>query len=76
MLLVWPVIVFKIVAGGSVMLGKRVVIAASALIIFTLLTTVIAHRDFADPNLFKNLAIVGGLLYLVSFGPGGMNIKR
>lgn len=75
-LLPWPVIVFKIVAGGAVMLGKRVTLAASGLIIFTLLTTVIAHREFGDPGLFKNLAVVGGLMYLLSFGPGGLNIKK
>ncbi len=75
-LLAYPVIAFKIVAGGAVMLGKRVTLAASGLIIFTLLTTVIAHRDFTDPGLLKNLAIVGGLIYLLSFGPGGMNIKK
>jgi putative oxidoreductase len=75
-LLPWPVIIFKIAAGGAVMAGKRVTLAASALIIFTLLTTVIAHRDISDPGLLKNLAVVGGLLYLVSFGPGGMNIKK
>jgi putative oxidoreductase len=70
-LLVWLVIVLKIVAGGAVMIGKRVGLAAAALIVFTLLTILIAHRDISDINLFKNLAIIGGLLQLMAYGPGG-----
>jgi len=75
-LLPWPVIIFKIVAGAAVMFNKRIVLAATSLVVFTLMTTLIAHRDFSDPGLLKNLAVVGGLLYLISFGPGGMNIKK
>lgn len=71
----WLVIILKIGAGGAIMLGKRVGCASAALILFTLLTIVIAHRDLADINLFKNLAIVGGLLYLMAYGPGGSNTK-
>jgi putative oxidoreductase len=74
-LLVWPVIVLKIVAGTMVIFGKRVGLASMILIAFTILATVVAHRSFQDVNLFKNLAIVGALLYLVAFGPGGTNIK-
>jgi uncharacterized membrane protein YphA (DoxX/SURF4 family) len=53
------------------MVGYRVGVAASALILFTLGTTLIAHMDPNDTNLFKNLAIVGGLLYVVAYGKGG-----
>lgn len=74
-IIVWLVIVLKIVAGGAIMIGKRVGLASASLIIFTLLTIVIAHRDFADINLFKNLAIVGGLLYLMAYGPCGSNTR-
>jgi putative oxidoreductase len=69
--LVWLVIILKIVAGGAVMIGKRVGLASAALIIFTFLTILIAHRDISDINLFKNLAIIGGLLQLMAYGPGG-----
>jgi len=70
-LMAWPVIILKIVAGGMLMVGYRVGVAASALILFTLGTTLIAHMDPNDTNLFKNLAIVGGLLYVVGYGKGG-----
>lgn len=77
-ILVWPVIILKIVAGGAIMVGKRTTEAAAALIVFTLIATLLAHLDFNDPMqmtaALKNLAIVGGLLYLMAFGPHGTNI--
>ncbi|MBP6924609.1 MAG: DoxX family protein [Candidatus Pacebacteria bacterium] len=77
-LLVWVVIALKLVAGGAIMIGKRTTEAAAALIVFTLIATLLAHLDFADPmqmtQALKNLAIVGGLLYLMAFGPHGTNV--
>lgn len=78
-LLVWVVILVKIVAGGAIIIGKRTTEAAAALILFTLIATLLAHMDAeVDPSfptsLLKNLAIVGGLLYLMAFGPHGMNV--
>jgi putative oxidoreductase len=79
-LMAWAVIVLKIVAGGAIVIGKRTTEAAAALIVFTLIATLLAHispaQDESFPNgLLKNLAIVGGLLYLMAFGPHGMNVK-
>ncbi len=70
-ILVWLVILLKLVAGGAVIIGKRVGLASAALIIFTFLTILIAHRSFEDVNMFKNLAIIGSLLLLMAYGPGG-----
>lgn len=75
-LVVYLVIAVKIVAGLAIILGYRVGLAAAALILFTVVATVTAHRDFADPNLLKNLAIIGGLLYLMAYGPGGSNTTK
>lgn len=75
-LLAWVVITLKILAGLAIILGYRVGLAAAALIAFTAGATMVAHRDFADPNLFKNLAIIGGLLYLMAYGPGGTNTQQ
>jgi putative oxidoreductase len=69
-IVVWPVIALKIIAGLALMLGHRTGLAAGLLIIFTLLTIPLAHADLADTNLWKNLAIVGGLLYALAYGPG------
>lgn len=78
-LLVWLVIIVKIVAGGAIMLGKRVGLASAVLIGFTVLTTLIAHANFSEPgqltDALKNLAIIGGLLYLMAYGPGGSNTR-
>lgn len=78
-LLVWVVLILKIVAGGAIIIGKRVGLAAAALIGFTAVATLLAHMDFSDPmqmtQALKNLAIIGGLLYLMAYGPGGSNVK-
>jgi putative oxidoreductase len=69
-LLVWLVLAIKLGAGGALVLGYRTEHAAWALIIFTALTILIAHRELQDPGLVRNLAIIGGLLYVVAYGPG------
>ena len=80
LLMAWVVIILKIVAGGALMIGRYVPEAAASLIIFTLISTLLAHMNSTvDPafptGLLKNLAIVGGLLYVMAFGPGGTNLK-
>jgi len=75
-IVVWLVIAVKVLAGMAIILGYRVGLASAILIGFTAATTIIAHRDFADPNLLKNLAIIGGLMYLMAYGPGGSNTTK
>ncbi len=74
---VWLVIVTKVVFGALIIAGKRVGLASAVLIGFTVIATLIAtplaHTKFSDPNMLKNLAIIGGLLYLMAYGPGGSN---
>ena len=70
MVVAWAVIILKIGAGGALIIGRKVGLAAGLLILFTLGTIYIAHFDVNDVNLFKNLAIVGGLLYVAAFGAG------
>lgn len=77
--LVWVVIAVKILGGAAIIIGKRVGIAAGALIVFTILATVIGHRDIADPmqltQALKNLSIIGGLIYVMAYGAGSMEAK-
>jgi putative oxidoreductase len=68
--LAWLVIILKVVAGGALVIGQYTERAALALVVFTALTILIAHRSFEDVNMFKNLAIIGGLLYVAAFGAG------
>ncbi len=75
-LLAWVVVLIKIAAGGALMLGYKTKEAALALLVFTLLATVFYHMNLDDINLFKNLAIAGGLMYVYVYGPGqGWKLK-
>ena len=75
-LLAWVVIAIKIVAGVCLILGYRTAYAALALLVFVGLATLLYHLDLDDMNLFKNLAIMGGLLYVYVYGPGaGWKLK-
>ena len=75
-LLAWVVIALKVVAGVALIVGYRTAYAALGLLIFTGLATLLYHLDLNDMNLFKNLAIMGGLLYVYVYGPGaGWKLK-
>jgi putative oxidoreductase len=70
MLLAILVIALKIIAGGALILGYKAEEAAVFLFVFTGLTILIAHLDTADMGLWKNLSIMGGLLYVMAYGVG------
>lgn len=76
-LAVWLVVAVKVIGGGFLMLGHKTEEAALALIIFTLGATWFGHMDPMDNvGIMKNLAIVGGLLYTIAYGPGqGWRLK-
>lgn len=70
-LVAWVVVIVKVVAGLALILGYRVGLAAGALTVFTLLTILFFHMDYKnDINFFKNLSIIGGLFYVMAYGPG------
>lgn len=72
-------IVFEL--GGALMLilGWKARWGAAALIVYTILATLFFHLDLADQmqqiQLMKNLAIVGGLLFVTAFGTGGCALE-
>ena len=77
MVLALIVVAIKLLGGGALMLGYRVGLAAGSLILFTLAATFFFHTGPTemgvfgwDMGLFKNLAIIGGLLYAMAYGPG------
>lgn len=77
LLVAWLVIAIEIVAGAMVVVGYKTAYAALALIVFVLLATFFVHMDVEDPNFFKNLAIIGGFIYLMVHGNGGTwNLDR
>jgi putative oxidoreductase len=67
---------------GSVLLivGFQVRIVATVLAIFTLVTALFFHNNFADQNqmihFLKNVAILGGLLQVVAFGAGKLSLDN
>lgn len=77
-ILIWPTILVEVVAGVLLAIGFQTRWAAAALGAFTLVAGLIFHTDFADPmqiqNFLKNLAITGGMLYVIAFGPGAVAV--
>lgn len=75
-LLAWVVVAIHIVAGAFLIAGYKTKEAALALLVFVLLATLLYHLMWEDMNLFKNLAIIGGLMYVYIYGPGpGWRLK-
>ena len=73
--------VFLEVAGGlSLVLGVWAKWGAAALILFMIPTTLIFHTNFGDQNqtihFLKNLAMIGGLLYVTIYGSGRLSVDR
>jgi putative oxidoreductase len=81
------VIAILVELGGALLLiaGWRTRWAAWALILFVAIATFAAHRfwefDAAQyrnqmNHFLKNLALIGGLLFVVAFGPGRMAVDK
>lgn len=76
-----PLAILLEVGGGlAVMIGWRTRTMALLLAGFTLLTAVAFHADFGDKMqlimFMKNLAITGGLLFLVQYGAGELSLDN
>jgi putative oxidoreductase len=70
----------ELIGGLLLIVGFQTRIAVSGMAIFTLLTAVVFHLNFADQNqmihFLKNIAILGGLLQVAAFGAGGFSLDR
>jgi putative oxidoreductase len=78
-------VVIEIVAGVMLILGWRVRWAAWLLILYVIIATAMAHRFWQFPeaqqfnqlnHFLKNLAVIGGLLYIISFGAGRASVDK
>ena len=73
-------IAFLVEIGGGValVLGYRTRLVAAIMALFTIVTALAFHHNFADQNqfihFFKNLAMAGGLLQLVAYGAGPVSL--
>jgi len=85
---VMAVIAIIIEIGGSILLivGWRARWAAWLLVLFVAIAAFAAHRfwELTDPGQFnnqmnhflKNLSLIGGLLYVATFGPGSASVDK
>lgn len=65
------VILVKILGGAFLIVGYKTDYAALGLLIFTLFTIVLVHNNAEELSAaLKNLSIMGGLLYVLAYGPG------
>ena len=73
-------ILFEFGGGLSVLLGYFPRLGALALLLFLIPTTVVFHRDFANPaqvvQFAKNVAVMGGLFAVLSAGGGEFVVRR
>lgn len=71
-------IVFELAGALSVLLGYKARWGALLLILFLIPTTLIFHTDFSQQaqvtQFFKNLAIIGGLLFVTYYGSGPLSV--
>ena len=82
--MVWVAILIEVGGAALLILGWQARRVAWLLILFTVIATLMAHRfwEFSDAaqyaaqmnNFLKNLAVVGGLLYVAAFGPGALSV--
>lgn len=85
-LLLVGAILLELGGGLSVLLGFKARLGAAALIVFTVPATLIFHAFWAveDPGqafveqlmFMKNLAILGGLTYVLAFGAGRFSLDQ
>jgi putative oxidoreductase len=71
-------IVAEVGGGLSLLLGAYTRWGGWLLFLFMIPATFIFHTNFSDPNqmihFMKNLAIIGGLLYVIEAGPGRISV--
>jgi putative oxidoreductase len=78
-------LVVELVAAVLLVIGWKARWAAAALTVFTVVATAFFHNYWAMPEaqqmmqklmFLKNLAVTGGLLLVVAFGPGGWSVDK
>jgi putative oxidoreductase len=73
-------ILVELVGGLMLAVGWKARWAAWAIFLFLIPTTIIFHPCWVDPGqvtqMNKNLAIMGGMLYVAFMGPGKLSLDR
>ena len=75
---VWIVLAVELVGGVAILVGHRTRLAATILGFFSFAAGLIGHFDIGDSMqmqmLMKDIAISGGLFYLVAHGAGLLSL--
>lgn len=71
----WAVTVLvELVGGLALLVGFQTRVVALVLAVWCVATALIAHTNFADPNMqihfMKNIAMTGGFIFVALFGSG------
>jgi putative oxidoreductase len=78
-------VTIEIVAGVMMIVGWKTRWAAWLLILYVMVATAMAHRFWQFPeaqqfnqlnHFLKNLAVIGGLLYIITCGPGRHSVDK
>ncbi len=78
-------IIIEVGVGLLLVAGWKARWAAFVIAVFTVVVTVLFHTFWAVPeaqkamqqiNFFKNVAIVGGMLFVMAFGPGRLSVDK
>lgn len=73
-------IVFELGGGLMLLTGFHVRLASRMLVVFTVIATLAYHTDFSQQvnmiMFLKNLAIIGGLLYVCKAGAGSWSLSK
>ncbi|MEX2198024.1 MAG: DoxX family protein [Burkholderiales bacterium] len=73
-------IIIELIGGLMLVVGWKARWAAWAIFLFIIPTTIIFHPVWADASQMiqfnKNLAIMGGMLYIALMGPGRLSLDK
>jgi putative oxidoreductase len=82
-LLSWIALIMEVVIAITLVFGVATRYGAAIGIVFLILSTALAHRywEYTGPavaiqqgNFFKNISMLGGMLYVFVFGPGRFSV--
>ena len=78
-------VIFELGGGILLIIGWKARWVAWALALYTVIATAVAHRYWTYPpdqafnqmsHFFKNVSLIGGLLYVAALGPGAMSVDK
>ena len=73
-------IAFQLLGGISLVLGYKIKMGSTLLIIFLIPASILFHNFVTDPtqlnSFLKNLGLVGGLLMIISSGAGAVSLDE